>query len=302
MILHVRACDAKDVPKMDVGTGTCDPFLVFKLRSKPNERHKTKVIKKTYEPVWNEEFHFPIKKGVDEVLHVELKDWDRLSANDLISTRDFEINSFQLGKVIDWRDSFFVAPKVEKPGRVHLIFHLANEGDEPFKEKVLENHYSHINLVINPLTQTEIQDAREQFAQIDKDGNGVLDENELDYYFKSSKAELSCFSKLIIEIYGKNGGVSIDQFLQFYKSFAAPRDSDDYIGRHIFDYIDNDHSGTIEASEFQKVVDLIKFPEGTKQDTIDRVDQMDYEEFSKRFYTLLKMAWKGLVQRSMYNF
>lgn len=302
MILHVRACDARDVPRMDIGAGTCDPFLVFKLKSKPKDRIKTRVIKKTYEPVWNEEFHIPIKDGMNEVLHVELKDWDRMSANDLISTRDFEISSFQLGKVIDWRDYFFVAPKVEKPGRVHLIFHLAKEGDEPFKEKVLENNYSHLNIVVNPLTNQDIREARDQFAEIDQDGNGVLDEKELDHYFQSSKAELSCFSKLIIEIYGKNGAVSIDQFLQFYKSFSAPRDSSEYIGRYIFDYIDNDHSGTIDASEFQKVVDLIKFPDGTKQDTIDRVDKMNYEEFSKRFYTVLKMAWKGLVVRSMYGF
>lgn len=149
-----------------------------------------------------------------------------------------------------------------------------------------------------PLSDAEIEEARQQFTLIDSNRNGLLEENELDSFFRQSRQELRCFSKLIINIYGKDGSVDVEQFLKFYKALTAERDSEDFIGRYIFDYIDTDHSGTIEAEEFQKVVDLIKFPDGTKQDTIDRADQMDYEQFSKRFYTLLRMAWRGLIRRN----
>ena len=151
---------------------------------------------------------------------------------------------------------------------------------------------------VTPLTEAEIEEARQQFKIIDSNRNGLLEENELDAYFRQSKQELRCFSKLVVKIFGKDDSVSIDQFLKFYKALSADRDSNEFIGRYIFDYIDSDHSGTIEASEFQQVIDLIKFPEGTKQDTIDRCDKMDYEQFSKRFYVLLRMAWRGLIRRN----
>ena len=151
-----------------------------------------------------------------------------------------------------------------------------------------------------PLSEAEIEEARQQFTIIDSNRNGVLEESELDTYFRQSKQELRCFSKLVIEIFGSNGTVSPDQFIKFYKALTSPKESNDFIGRYIFDFIDDDHSGTIEASEFQRVVDLIKFPPGTKQETIDRVDKMDYNDFSKRFYTLLRMAWRGLIQRTYY--
>lgn len=152
------------------------------------------------------------------------------------------------------------------------------------------------NLRLSPLSQSEINEAREEFQTIDLDRNGTLEENELDSYFRQSKdinkQSLRCFSKLICSIYGQQGKVSFDQYLKFYTGLTVDRDDENYIGRHIFEYIDTDKSGTIESEEFQKVVDLIKFPEGHKQSTVDKVDEMDYEAFSKQFYTILRMAWK----------
>ncbi|KAK8842498.1 hypothetical protein M9Y10_026089 [Tritrichomonas musculus] len=295
MILHVRAIEARDLPKMDV-IGKVDAYLKFKLSSDLEHKQKTHVIKKNYNPVWNEEFHFKVDPSKNEVLHAELYDWDKVSANDLISTHDFEISSFQPGRVIEIWETFFPAPKVHKPGRVHLVFHLANEGDEPFVEKFVADRGATTDLLISPLTEDEMQEARQKFTIIDTNRNGVLEESELDSYFRQEKRELQCFSKLICEIYGTDGQVSVDQFFQFYKSLAADRNSDEFIGRHIFDYIDTDHSGTIEAKEFQKVVDLIKIPDGFKYETIDRVDVMNYEQFSDHFYTLLRMAWRGLIR------
>lgn len=130
MILHIKAVEAKDVPKMDL-IGKCDPFLCFRTNLSSQE-WKTKVIKKTYTPEWNEEFHIPITSNMDELLHIELYDQDTFTKNDLISTRDFPVNDFQIGQVTDeWYD-FAPAPKIPKGGKVRLIFHLANSGDEAF--------------------------------------------------------------------------------------------------------------------------------------------------------------------------
>lgn len=300
MILHIRAVEAKGIPKMDV-IGKADPYLSLRLSSSSTQ-YKTKVVKKCYEPVWNEEFHIKVNPASDEVLHLELYDWDKVSNDDLISTRDFEIAAFVPGKVSDIWTTFFKAPKVKKPGKVHLVFHLANEGDTPFVEKLIADCSVQMPQSISPLTTQDMSKAREQFAQIDQNCNGLLEEQELDNFFRQSKEELRCFSKLVIEIFGQNGSVNVDQFFTFYKSLTADRNSDEFLGRYIFDYIDSDHSGKIDSQEFQKVVDLIKFPEGTKQDIIDRAsEEMDYNEFSKNFYTLLRMAWRGLLRRNTYT-
>ena len=147
-----------------------------------------------------------------------------------------------------------------------------------------------------PLTEAEISDARQQFTLIDSDRNGELDEGELDSYFRQSKQELRCFSKLIIQLFGSDNSVSVDQYLKLYKALSADKVSDEFIGRYIFDYIDSDHNGTIEASEFQQVVNMLKFPPGMEKPTMDRIDHMNYQQFSKHFYILLKMAWRGLTR------
>lgn len=133
--LYIRAVEATDIPKMDA-FGKCDPYLVFKLNSDTTETWKTKHIQQTYEPHWDEIFRIPIKSGnAVNTLHAELYDYDSLSSDDPISSHDFQISTSQLGKVIDeWYD-FFPLPKVKKGGRVHLIFHLANENDFAFQAK-----------------------------------------------------------------------------------------------------------------------------------------------------------------------
>lgn len=132
MILHIRAVEAKDLPKMDV-VGKSDPFLKFRV-TPSKETYKTKFVKQTFEPKWNEEFHIPVPNQ-DSVLHVELFDMDKVSADDLISTRDFELNHFKVGEVYEDWYNFFKAPGVDKPGCVHLVIHLANAGDTPFAGK-----------------------------------------------------------------------------------------------------------------------------------------------------------------------
>jgi Ca2+-dependent lipid-binding protein len=49
---------------------------------------KTKTIKKTLNPVWDEEYHFPIKSFGTDVLHMSLKDWNAIGKDDPISKYD----------------------------------------------------------------------------------------------------------------------------------------------------------------------------------------------------------------------
>ena len=133
MILHLRIIEAKDIPKMDV-IGTADPFVLFKL-TPSLEEYQTRVIKQNTTPVWNETFHIPFNPNTKPILHMELFDWDKCTANDLISTRDFQIGEYEPGAVFDKWYEFFAAPKVKKPGQVHLVFHIAEPNEEPFVKR-----------------------------------------------------------------------------------------------------------------------------------------------------------------------
>lgn len=135
-LLHIRAVEAKDIPKMDI-VGKADPYLSFQINGIP-EKWKTDDIKQSFEPVWNQEFHIPINQIKDTVLHVELYDWDKVSSDDLISTKDFQLESFEIGRVYDkWYD-FFPALNVEKPGKIHLVMQIANPDDYPFIQMTKE--------------------------------------------------------------------------------------------------------------------------------------------------------------------
>lgn len=300
LVLNIRAVEAKDLPVMDFGIGAkSDPYLLFKTSSS-SKTFKTDVVRKNLEPRWDQSFTIPVTSlGHDNTLHIELFDWDRITRHDLISTRDFQIGTFPIGKVIDMWYKFYPAPNVRKPGNVHLVFHLANKSDTPFEEKfVVDERVSKKDIYVPPLTEEEIKNAKASFTEIDTNRNGYLEENELDSYFRQDKKELRCFPKLVVEIFGQNGHITVDQFLTFYKSLAEDKTSDKFIGRYIFNYIDKDKSGVIDSNEFQKVIDLLKFPPGFEQHPLKK-GNMNYSQFSHEFYTILRMAWYGQLRDAL---
>ena len=147
---------------------------------------------------------------------------------------------------------------------------------------------------IPELTQDDVDQAAAEFRVIDRDDSGTLDENELRQYLSSvRRAELRCFPKLIITYFGKDGVITFDQFLTFFKSLTAPPSDPNYLGRIIFDIIDEDHSGTIERAEFERLIDLIEAPRNNIYTVLGKVDGMNYEDFSKEFFRVLKMVWKS---------
>ena len=79
-MFNIQVIEAKDVPSMD-RNGLSDPFIkLYLLGTKTKEKIgevKTKIIKKSLTPVWNEEYHFPIKSLGTDVLHLSVKDWNK---------------------------------------------------------------------------------------------------------------------------------------------------------------------------------------------------------------------------------
>jgi Ca2+-dependent lipid-binding protein len=78
-VLTVTVLEAKNLPAMD-HNGLSDPYCKFKLGS---QKYKTKVIHKTLNPDWKEQFDMKLYNQKDKTLKVQV--WDR----DFPSTDDF---------------------------------------------------------------------------------------------------------------------------------------------------------------------------------------------------------------------
>ncbi len=157
--LLVEAEDIQ-IPRMDIG-GKADPYVLFMI-STSKEEYRTKIVKQNYHPIWNEDFHILFKPEEKPILHMELFDWDHFSKDDLISTRDFELYQYPTGVVIDKWFDFIKNPsrRVKKPGKVHLIIHIANYQDVPFKEKPPEKTVTTAEKSVNDNNNTSEEEEK----------------------------------------------------------------------------------------------------------------------------------------------
>ena len=131
MLVHIRVIEAKDVPKMDL-FGKADPYCLLQISSSRTV-YKTKVIKNTYNPIWNEEFHIPVADKNNDSLHILMKDQDAGKSDDPISRLEIRISTIEVDKVLDtWYDMVPVKG-VKKGGKLRLVTHLAYPGATPFK-------------------------------------------------------------------------------------------------------------------------------------------------------------------------
>ena len=84
--LQVKVKEAKGIPAAD-SNGKSDPYVVLTINA---QKKKTKIIEKTLEPKWYEEFRFDIDDSKPSVLRLEVFDHDKFSKDD--SLGHFELN------------------------------------------------------------------------------------------------------------------------------------------------------------------------------------------------------------------
>lgn len=73
-VLSVTVIAAENLPSVDL-LGKSDPFVVLIL-NKAGQKHKTRVVNNSLNPVWNQTFDLVVEDGLHELLILEIWDYD----------------------------------------------------------------------------------------------------------------------------------------------------------------------------------------------------------------------------------
>eukprot|EP00013_Stygamoeba_regulata_P030033 CAMPEP_0177665350 /NCGR_PEP_ID=MMETSP0447-20121125/21004_1 /TAXON_ID=0 /ORGANISM="Stygamoeba regulata, Strain BSH-02190019" /LENGTH=107 /DNA_ID=CAMNT_0019171431 /DNA_START=392 /DNA_END=715 /DNA_ORIENTATION=- len=92
--------------------GTSDPYCILSVGP---QKVKTKVKKKTLNPVWNEQFMFNIADCAAETLLVHVMDKDLFTNDDSMGTAEISLKGLQNGETKHIETSL-----VGEPGTLHL--------------------------------------------------------------------------------------------------------------------------------------------------------------------------------------
>ena len=129
--LNIKVVEATNIPKMDIGFSSADPYCKVFLKSRPKERFKTTIKKNTLKPVWREPFQFELSDDNDTVCFV-LMDWDRSTKDDKIATLDLDVRMFSPG--VAYEKWFPMVPEkgIKTQPRIRLMCHRGLPSETPF--------------------------------------------------------------------------------------------------------------------------------------------------------------------------
>ena len=118
--LHIRIVEARNLKVADTN-GFSDPFVQMKIKGLFHKSHKTRVIPKNVNPVWDEDFVLEPSHPDKDILVIRVYDKDTVSKNDFLGeVRLPVIQYMNRGTCDEWRA---LTTKAGGPARgdIHLV-------------------------------------------------------------------------------------------------------------------------------------------------------------------------------------
>lgn len=98
--VEVNLVRAEGVRSAD-SNGFSDPYVAFYLDAQSDKIYKSKTIKETLNPVWNESFRFAIKNYKDCTLRAMVMDWDMGNKDDFLGGYQFDLSELE---PLEWKE------------------------------------------------------------------------------------------------------------------------------------------------------------------------------------------------------
>ncbi|KAH0789692.1 EF hand family protein [Histomonas meleagridis] len=140
-------------------------------------------------------------------------------------------------------------------------------------------------------TQEQLDALRLSFNGIDSDKNGYLSKQEISQFMQANQLDPR-FVEAIFKLFDKNqdGELCFDEFLEYIDACNKSAIDPTYLFKMIFEAIDVDHDGSLDAAEMVEFGKLTGFPMTLEQaqEDIKVLDndgngKLDFQELLKAF-------------------
>ncbi|KAI8996889.1 C2 domain-containing protein [Pilobolus umbonatus] len=122
-VLHVAVIEGRKLHDEDL-VGKGDPYV--ELWVDDDHKQKTKVISGTNDPVWNQNFTFPLPESRKHYLYIEVFDKDKVGKDDIGDTK-IDLEEVFNGKVLDTWVKLPAKLGLTSHGEVHLHIRFVPE-------------------------------------------------------------------------------------------------------------------------------------------------------------------------------
>ncbi|XP_048047221.1 cytosolic phospholipase A2 delta isoform X2 [Megalobrama amblycephala] len=125
----------------------CDCYVILKLPTACACCHRTKTVKNSDTPKWNETFRFRVHSGVKNILEFHIFDADKLTKDDYFSTILFDINNLTPGQK---QTKCFISDD-KKKSELWVEFEMTESSEKP------EPYFSNGVLMAGPFCALDVK-------------------------------------------------------------------------------------------------------------------------------------------------
>ncbi|XP_077295551.1 multiple C2 domain and transmembrane region protein [Arctopsyche grandis] len=144
-VVTIVLVEAKGLTAMDQDTGSSDPYVKFRLG---NEKYKSKVIWRSLNPCWLEQFDLHLYDDQEQLLELTVWDRDKQSKDDFLGRCVIDLSLLEREKTHNiWKNledgngQVFLLLTISGTTSSETITDLTNYQDNPKERSILENKY-----------------------------------------------------------------------------------------------------------------------------------------------------------------